>query len=104
MSVGAGQGENGPFALSGGLPDTGREEVAMSVCALCGEEAPDDVGCAIALYVAESVRVGEVWLPLCAGHVSELVPVAREQRRNGTGLPCRWTIRSLFDGRGRRLI
>ncbi|HEX4212104.1 MAG TPA: hypothetical protein VIA06_02100 [Candidatus Dormibacteraeota bacterium] len=103
MSAGERRGESGSFALSGGLPDAGRAEVAMSVCALCGEEAPDGAGCAVALYVAESVRVGEVWLPLCSGHIRELVPVAREQRRNGTALPCRWTIRTLLDDRGRRL-
>jgi hypothetical protein len=75
----------------------------MSVCALCGEDVSPEAGCAVALYVAESVRVGEVWLPLCAGHVRELAPLAREQRRDGAGLPCRWVIRTLVDDGGRRL-
>jgi hypothetical protein len=104
MSADVRRGGERPLALSGGLPDAGRVEVAMSVCALCGEEAAAEAGCAVALYVAESVRVGEVWLPLCAGHIRELVPVAREQRRNGAGLPCRWTIRTVLDEQGRRLV
>lgn len=102
MSAGVSRERYGPPALSARLPDAGRVEV--SVCALCGDEAPDGAGCAVALYVAESVRVGEVWLPLCAGHVSELLPVAREQRRGGPGLPCRWTIRTVLDERGRHLL
>lgn len=101
MSASAWRGSSGPPALSARLPGAGRVEV--SICALCGDEAPDGAGCAVALYVAESVRVGEVWLPLCAGHVSELVPVAREQRRGAAGLPCRWTIRTVLDERGRHL-
>lgn len=71
------------------------------VCALCGEEAAPKAGCAMTLYAAPGVKVGEAWLPLCLGHVRYLAWFARESRREGrVKLRCSWVISRVQDGNG----
>ena len=57
------------------------------------------------LYAGPAVRVGEVWLPLCSGHVRYVACFARESRREGrVKLRCSWVIGRVQDGDGIGLV
>lgn len=67
-------------------------------CGFCGDDVPGAAGCSVTLYAGAGVRVGRVWLPLCANDVRYVERLAREERLLRSPLPTCWRVTSLHDG------
>jgi uncharacterized membrane-anchored protein len=67
-------------------------------CAFCGDDVAGPAGCSLALYAGAGVRVGRVWLPLCANDVRYMERLGQEERRHRPALRTTWRIAGVHDG------
>ena len=64
----------------------------------CGGEFPGAAGCALTLFAAPGVKVGQLWLPLCVHDARYMATFANHRQEHADRLAKTWEITGVHDG------